>query len=153
MVSTGTRVWYVKVVGQLVDNLWTNIAIRWKQSGDTIDKNVPVSERGGLEMYVGNGPGVELVGTATLPLKNKAGNMNFTFSPDDCKIDDLPYPVITLGCAYNRKKRTFDYFGEGEYDELAIWNRQLVRNATMNELPFILGGFSKLTVSLFSIYS
>ena len=130
-------------MGQLIDSLWTNIAIRWKNSGDTTDKNLPVKERGGLELYVGDGPNVELVGTATLPLKNKAGNMNFTFSPDECKINGEPFPVITLGCAYNRKRGTFDHFGEGEYDELAIWNRQLVRNATMNEMPFFLGGYSK----------
>ena len=140
--STGTRVWHVRVVGQLIDSLWTNIAIRWKFSGDTTDPNTPVSERGGLELYVGDGPNVALVGTATLPVKNKAGNMAFQ-EPEDCRIDEQDYPVITLGCAYNRKRQTFDHFGDGEYDELAIWNRQLVRNATMNELPFFLGGYSK----------
>ena len=142
MVSTGTRVWYVRVVGQLIDKLWTNIAIRWKNSGDQTNQDTPISERGGLELYVGNGPNIELVGTATLPLRNKEGNMNFT-EYSNCQIGGKDYPIITLGCAYNRQKRTFDHFGEGEYDELAIWNRQLVRNATMNEMPFFLGGYSK----------
>ena len=95
-------------------------------------------------MYVGKGPSVNLVGTATLPVKNKEGNMNFTYSEEACKIDDMEFPVITLGCAYNRQKKTYDHFGEGEYDELALWNRQLVKNATMNELSFLFGGFCKL---------
>ena len=128
----------------MIDNIWTNIAIRWKFSNDTTDPNTPVSERGGLELYVGDGPDVELVGVATLPLKNKEGNMEFEeYDRERCMIDGKDYPIITLGCAYNRESGTFDHFGEGEYDELAIWNRQLIRDGSTNELPFFLGGYSK----------
>ena len=152
MVSTGSRVWHVSVVGQLVDGLWTNIAIRWKNSGDSSPPGTPESERGGLELYVGDGPKVELVGLATLPIKNKEGNMNFTeYDGSYCNIDGNPPPMITLGCAYNRNRGTFDHFGEGEYDELSVWNRQLIKNNSMNELPFFLGGYSKFLHVLFDI--
>ena len=156
LVSTGTRIWFVSVVGQLVDGVWTNIAIRWKNSGDSTSPDTPPSERGGLELYVGDGPKVELVGLATLPIKNKEGNQNFTeYDGSYCNIDGTPPPIITLGCAYNRNRGTFDHFGEGEYDELSVWNRQLIKNNSMNEMPFFLGGYSKFfknVVFLFGIH-
>ena len=52
-------------------------------------------------------------------------------------------PVITIGCGWNYDRNDFDYHAGGEYDELSIWTRQLINNASMNELPFMMGGYCK----------
>ena len=80
--------------------------------------------------------------------------MNFTeYDGNYCNIDGTPPPIITLGCAYNRKRGTFDHFGEGEYDELSVWNRQLIKNNSMNEMPFFLGGYSKYFDEMIWLFS
>ena len=56
--------------------------------------------------------------------------------------DPFDPPEIMLGCHRTRASPTPRSFGRGGYDELAIWDRRL--NDT--ELPYFLGGHSKLTV-------
>ena len=48
-----------------------------------------------------------------------------------------------MGCGWNYDQNDFDYHAGGEYDELAIWTRQLINNASLNELPFMMGGYCK----------
>ena len=48
-----------------------------------------------------------------------------------------------MGCGWNYDQNGFDYHAGGEYDELAIWTRQLINNASLNELPFMMGGYCK----------
>ena len=137
VVSTGTKVWSVTVVGQITENKWINIGIRWKYS-DIVSTNDTNKDEVGIEMYINK----ELIARAALPIRNKEGNFDFT-ERKDCKIDGENPPVITLGCAWDRDAKQYDNFGNGEYDELAVWNRQLVKNETLDELPFFFGGYSK----------
>ena len=51
--------------------------------------------------------------------------------------------VVTVGCGWNYDQNGFDYHAGGEYDELAIWTRSLINNASLNELPFMMGGYCK----------
>ena len=56
------------------------------------------------------------------------------------------YFSSSIGCGWNYNHKPtgqFDYHAGGEYDELAIWTRQLINNASMNELPFMMGGYCK----------
>ena len=47
--STGEMVWELVVTGQLFDNKWTAVALRWKKP-DLTDTMTPVSRLGGLGM-------------------------------------------------------------------------------------------------------
>ena len=130
-------VWEIKVAGQLYDNSWTSIGLRFKKP-NLEDELTPVKNLGGLEMYI-NG---EMIGQTLIAVtENKGGSTQF--KPLYFKIDGKDPPVVTLGCAWNFDDNDFGYFSGGEYDELAIWNRQLVSNATMDELDFMMGGYCK----------
>jgi len=137
VLSTGEMVWELVVTGQLFNATWMAVALRWKKP-DLTDTVTPVSRLGGLEMYV-NG---EMVGRTLIAVtENKGGTTKFnpikTF-----KINGKEPPVITVGCGWNYDQNGFDYHAGGEYDELAIWTRQLINNASLNELPFMMGGYS-----------
>ena len=43
----------------------------------------------------------------------------------------------------SRSTGHFDRFGDGEYDELAVWNRQLIINGSVDEREFFFGGYCK----------
>ena len=64
---------------------------------------------------------------------------------------DVP-PVISIGCGYRDKPGQWDFYSGGEYDELVIWTKSLVRNATLNEIPFFMGGYCKYILQLISNY-
>ena len=49
VMSTGEMVWELVVTGQLFDNKWTAVALRWKKP-DLTDTMTPVSRLGGLGM-------------------------------------------------------------------------------------------------------
>lgn len=49
----------------------------------------------------------------------------------------LSPPELILGCHKTQADKTYRYFGDGEYDELASWNRALPENETF----FFLGGY------------
>ena len=136
VVSTGIRVWELPIEGQIYDDKWMSVALRWKNP-DLDDQKTPVSKLGGLEMWI-NG---NLTATRLFPEMNKKTG-DFVFESRSHKIDGRDPPVITLGCAWNYEDEKFDYHSNGEYDELAIWKRQLVSNSTMNELKFMMGGYS-----------
>lgn len=137
MISTGEMVWELVITGQLFDKRWASIALRWKKP-NLDDLGTPVSQLGGLEMFI-NG---ERVGRTLLAqTKDKDGTTQFKMLP--FKIDGKDPPVISLGCAWNYHDNQYDYHSGGEYDELALWTRQLIKNATMNELSFMMGGYCK----------
>ena len=90
-------------------------------------------------MYV-NG---EMVGRSLIAVtENKGGTTKFN-PINTFKINGKEPPVITVGCGWNYDQNGFDYYAGGEYDELAIWTRQLINNASLNELPFMMGGYCK----------
>lgn len=136
VVSTGEEVWELVVTGQVYDQEWTNIGIRWKKP-DLFDLDTPISKLGGLEMFINT----VSVGTTLMPEKeDKEGTQTFTSKV--ASIDGKTPPVVSIGCAWNYETGEFDRHSGGEYDELAMWTRQLVKNATHNELPFMYGGYS-----------
>ena len=140
MVSTGDNVWKVCITGQIYITTWANIGIRWIRT----NPNLPNAQLGGLEVYV-NGA---LVGVSMLPIQQTLnGSTAFAVDPK-CQ---SPGPV-TLGCCFNSTTGKYDSFSGGEYDELALWTRRLVKNATMNELPFLLGGYCEFFLPPFSHY-
>ena len=129
LVSTGTQAWQVCVAGQVYLSTWANIGIRWIKSNPAL----PTAQIGGLELYMN----MVLVGVSTLPIQNKFdGTTNFVQDPA-CK---LPGPV-TCGCCYNTTTGTYGSFSGGEYDELAMWTHRLIKNGTMDEMPFLTGGY------------
>jgi hypothetical protein len=143
VVSTGTMVWELVVTGQVFDQKWSSIGLRWKKP-NLLDEITPISKLGGLEMYVNSNN----VGRTLLPaIENIEGKT--VFKPLSAKIDGKNPPVITLGCAWNYEEGKLDYHSGGEYDELAMWTRQLVKNNTLNELPFMNGGYCKLKTTTF----
>ena len=141
-------VWELVVTGQLFDSKWNSIALRWKKP-DLTDTKTPIARLGGLEMFV-NG---ELVGRTLIAVtENKGGSTKFTPHSSHYKINGKEPPVITIGCGWNYNHKPtgqFDYYAGGEYDELAIWTRQLINNASMNELPFMMGGYCKSSFEIF----
>ena len=48
IVSTGDDVWQLKVKGQLANESWSNIGVRWEPFNSTSTK--PMDEQGGLEV-------------------------------------------------------------------------------------------------------
>ena len=97
----------------------------------------------------------ELVGRTLIAVtENKGGSTKFNLR-HGVKIDKQDLPVITLGCGWNYDKKPaggYDYHSGGEYDELAIWTRQLIQNATMNELAFMMGGYCKYIFVFFPYF-
>ena len=131
LVSTGSSVWQVCVTGQIYLSSWANIGIRWIKT----NPDLPNSQLGGLELYM-NGI---LIGVSMLGLQQTLdGTTMFTQDPA-CAV---PGPV-SLGCCMNTTTGKYDSFSGGEYDELAMWTRRLIKNGTMNELPFMTGGYCK----------
>ena len=81
------------VVGQITEQHWINIGIRWSGRNATDDNDA------GLELYINK----VKVAVATLPTKQRDGTFDFEeMTSSQCLIDKGPPPVITLGCTYNR---------------------------------------------------
>ncbi len=132
-VSTGEQVWTSRITGLIFNDTWTNIGITWKKA-NLSDLSLPPEKLGGLNVYVNR----EKVGHTLLPEFTKAGTQ--TFVPVKQKIDGHEPPVIMLGCGYDYETKKFYGFSGGEYDELAVWKRELGKNATYDEIQFFLGG-------------
>lgn len=96
IVSTGEKVWELTVTGQLYNNTWSNIGIRWKFP-DYSD-NVPNHKRYGLELYVN----IEKVGQSILPEYTDAGAPKFD-EVLDYQIGDTDPPSVMLGCHYDQQ--------------------------------------------------
>jgi hypothetical protein len=138
VVSTGEEVWELKVTGQLYNDSWTNIGIRWSKP-DLSDKTTPVLQLGGLELYINQ----ERVGQVLLPEYTEAGLA--TFEPVlDYKINGQDPPVIMMGCHFDHESQAFSGHSGGEYDEAALWNKELVVNDTIDETVFFLGAYGNI---------
>ena len=126
-------------MGQLYNATWNNIGLRWYKP-DLLDEETPIWKLGGLEMYI-NG---QNVGSTLMAVTVDKEQDDLTeFSTVKFWIDGKEPPIISIGCGYDDKAGQWKYHSGGEYDELAIWTRSLVKNASMNELPFMMGGYCK----------
>jgi len=148
VVSTGEKVWELRVSGQLYNNTWTEVGIRWKIPDISKPKNAETEKgrerMGGLEMYIN----LEKVGHSILPESTDRGSTTWKPQPvltHDGSEDGLP--VMMVGCHQNsalkEKGNQFTgYAGTAEapalFDEIAIWRRRL----EAHELSYFLGGYS-----------
>ncbi len=108
-----------------------------------MNESDPIAEKnpiklGGLELWVNR---VKVAHTV-LPEFTDVGSRTFT-PLTTYKINGHDPAVVMLGCGYNYAEGKYDYFGPGEFDELALWRRPLAKNATVDETIFFLGGFGK----------
>jgi len=147
VVSTGEKVWELRVSGQLYNNTWTQVGIRWVVPDITKPKNAETEEgrekMGGLEMFVN----LEKVGHSILPESTDRGST--TWKPQPPLTHDgteTGRPVMMLGCHQNsdlKENNEFTGFAGTEdspalFDELAIWRRRLAPY----ELSFFMGGYA-----------
>lgn len=149
VVSDGTNVWELKVTGPLVNESWSNIGVRWEPNKD--DPNIPLTESGGLELYVD----AEKVGHAIFPLdkpKNRGSWIEAdVLAPNDQQsgwnglMEHKP-PLLMVGCHRNSDMNHFDYFNpiKTAFDELTIWTRKLVQNKTVDEILYFMSGYGNL---------
>ena len=153
VVSTGDDVWQLSVRGQLTNQSFTNIGIRWNfpNLNNWVVLN-PV-DRGGLEMYVNQ----VRVGQAVQPLPRPPTNWTqlppLQLPAKDPSGTVIPgkfegAPVMMFGCQYTQVENgasltppTFKYFHAAVFDEMAIWTRKLVTNKTVDETLYFLGGY------------
>lgn len=158
VVSTGEDVWALRVTGQLRNETWSNIGVRW-EANDIYD--IDWNDPGGLELYVNS----EKVGHAVFPLERPrygdpaapAGNW-LEARPLD-PTDDTQYgwdgmavdpPVLMVGCHRHSGDTGFrDFSGKTTiFDELTIWTRQLEINRTHDETLYFLGGYCECSEDL-----
>ena len=139
VVSTGEKVWRASAPGQIYNDTWANIGIRWRHvnESDPLAQTNPV-KLGGLELYINH----EKVAQTVLPEFTNVGSRTYV-EVEDYDIMGNPPPVLMLGCGYNYGAEKFDHFGKGEYDELAAWSRPLITNAEIDETIYFLGGFGE----------
>jgi len=148
VVSTGEKVWELRVSGQLYNNTWTEVGIRWVIPDISKPKNAETEagreKMGGLEMWIN----LEKVGHSILPESTDRGST--TWKPQALLTDDgTPegLPVMMLGCHQNAdmKSKSNEFSGfagtadaPALFDELAIWRRRL----QPYELSYFMGGYS-----------
>lgn len=153
VVSTGEDVWYLKVTGQLVNETWSNIGIRWSAFNSS-SNSPPFHLHGGLEMFIN----AKKVGQALHPMTRPGADMTlgnpgkWTMAPilESLSTFDVTGgsvvqkgPVFMVGCHRNAEDETFRDFGMtgSVYDELAFWGRSLITNQTVDEAFYFTGGF------------
>ncbi len=137
VVSTGDKVWELRVAGQLYNNTWVNIGIRWTLpdlSKPALAETPEGREKmGGLEMFIGGvgTGGITVVGQTILPELTDKGST--VWEPQEALLVE-GQPVMMLGCHQNSlmfsKGQGFTgYAGTKEapaqFDELAIWRRRM----------------------------
>ena len=171
IVSTGEDVWELRVRGQLYNETWNSIGIRWEKPN--LDETVVLTpeERGGLELYIN----LARVGQAVLPLERPnyvpgfAGNGTVPAIQEELGAWDVQpplqvpakdasgsvisgkfegAPIMTFGCHYDTMESgamlaapKMDHFHEAVFDEMAIWTRKLQVNKTTDETLYFLGGY------------
>ena len=145
VVSTGVEVWELRVSGQLYNNTWVQIGLRWTLpdlSKPQLATSAEGREKmGGLEMFIGGAGdgGVHMVGQTILPDSTDRGSTKWTAQP---VLLEGGKPVMMLGCHQNSDRKGFTGFAgtrdaPAMFDELAIWDRRL----GSHELNFFLGGY------------
>jgi len=158
MVSTGTKVWEIRVAGQLYNNTWVEIGIRWitpDLSKPQLTETPEGREKmGGLEMYIGgilkcddegNCDGdPRMVGQSILYEQTERGSTSWIPQPP---LLVEGQPVMMLGCHRNSLmySKGMGYTGfagtkdfPAQFDELVIWRKRL----QPNEFVKFLGGFN-----------
>jgi len=149
VVSTGDKVWELRVSGQLYNNTWTEIGVRFMPPDLSKPKWAQMGERGlekmgGLEMYIN----LEKVGHSILPESTDRGSTRWSKQPT-LTLDGTPEgePVMMMGCHQNSEMKAkgnqfTGFAGTDDYpalfDELAVWRRRLAPH----ELSFFLGGYA-----------
>ena len=157
VVSTGTDVWDLTVRGQLLNESWANYGVVWSPPNLDETVNIPYDRRGGLQLYVN----LEKVGHVVAPVANDDGTpITWTELPPVTlpKLDPAGNPipgqiegpsVMMFGCHYEQMEDGADvtpgfaHFHEASFDEMAIWTRALVKNKSLDETLFFLGGYVK----------
>lgn len=134
------------MTGQLINETWSNIGVRWEPNNQASD------DVGGLELFVN----AKKVGHSIFPLEKPSANWieggQLIPSENDDTWNVLPYPrrppVLMVGCHRNEDSPTFEYFGDynSSFDELAIWTRKLRVNRTHDETLLFLDGYSEFFV-------
>jgi hypothetical protein len=157
VVSTGVDVWDLTVRGRLLTESWANYGVVWSPPNldETVD--MPYDLRGGLELYVN----LEKVGHVVSPVANDDGSpITWEELPPVSlqKLDPAGNPipgqmegpaVMMFGCHYEQMEDGADvtpgfaHFHEATFDEMAIWTRRLVKNKSLDETLFFLGGYVK----------
>jgi len=148
MVSTGEKVWTLSVSGQLYNNTWTNIAIRFTIPDLSNPKLAELGEKGlekmgGLEMFIN----LEKVGHTILPESTDRGSTTWTPQPrltDDGTGEGLP--VVMFGCHQNydlQQSNEFTGFAGTNkapalIDEFSIWKHRLENY----EVEYFYGGYN-----------
>lgn len=148
VVSTGTKVWELRVAGQLYNNTWSQIGIRFKFPDMSNPKWASMDEpgfekMGGLEMWIN----AEKVGHSILAASTDRGSTMWTPLPA-LTHDGTPEgrPVVMIGCHQNSDMALTNEFsgfaGTKDFpamiDELAVWRHRL----EPYEVLFMLGGYS-----------
>jgi hypothetical protein len=146
VVSTDADVWQLRVRGQLLNQTWSNIGIRWEPYRD--DPALSYGDRGGLELYVN----AEKIGHAIKPLDRPiAGSWEEkatlipVYTDPTWRNAAMTPPIAMIGCHRNSEDATFrDFCRAGTaYDEMTIWTRKLQVNRTHNEVLYFTGGYGK----------
>ena len=148
LVSTGEKVWVLRVSGQLYNNTWTEIGVRFSlpmlTNPDLASEGVGGLEKmGGLEMFIN----LEKVGHTIVPDSTARGSTIWT-AEQRLTHNGRPRgkPVMMFGCHQNSELQEFGEFvgfaGTDEspalIDEVAIWRRALPNS----QLNYFYGGFS-----------
>ena len=155
VISTGEDVWELRVKGQLENETWSNIGVRWEPHN--LSAGLAHEDRGGLELYVNS----EKVGHAILPIERPGVDpvtdhpgswssasvlkpLAATWNPD---IKAQP-PIMMLGCHRNSDDLEFKHFRGRTvtFDELSIWTRKLEVNRTTDETLYFTAGYSKILI-------
>lgn len=148
VVSTGEKLWVLKVSGQLYNNTWTQIGVRWMLP--YLDNPLLAAEgnegrekMGGLEMYIN----LEKVGHTIVPDSTARGSTQWTPEPRlTHNGNPKGRPVMMFGCHQNSELQKAGKFigfaGTDEspalIDEVAIWKYRLPNS----QLNYLYGGFS-----------
>lgn len=148
VVSTGEKVWELRVSGQLYNNTWTQIGLRFKEPDMSNPKWADMGEAGyekmaGLEMWIN----AEKVGHVILAHSTDRGSTKWTALPaltHDGTAEGRP--VMIVGCHQNSDMQLSGEFSghagttssPAFFDEIAVWRHRLEKY----EILFMLGGYS-----------
>lgn len=148
LVSTGEKVWTLSVSGQLYNNTWTQIGVRFSLPDLRNPKLAEAGAKGlekmgGLEMFIN----LNKVGHTILPEPTDRGSTIWIPQPrlsEDGTEEGRP--VVMFGCHQNSemqlKNEFTGYAGTDEapalIDEFAIWKHRLENH----EIEYLYGGYN-----------
>lgn len=146
VVATDVDVWQLRVRGQLVNETWSNIGIRWASFDSS------ASSRGGLELYVnaekvGHSMKPELrpepSGNATVGEWEPRPQLEPVYTDRTWRYIAMTPPIAMIGCHRTSDDPTFRDFSRANtaFDELAVWTRKLEVNRTHNEILYFTAGY------------